>query len=63
MKLTFVEGSGCGTGPCPAVYKTENQTFVIQGFTVDPSQAGITLPPGELLVEIPCYILENALAR
>jgi hypothetical protein len=63
MKLTFVGGSGCASGPCPAVYETENQTFVIQGFTVDPAKAGIAVPPGELLVEIPRYILENALAR
>jgi hypothetical protein len=63
MKLTFVGGSGCATGPCPAVYETENQTFVIQGFTVDPAEAGIAVPPGELLIEIPRYILENVLAR
>jgi hypothetical protein len=63
MKLTFVGGTGCSTGPCPAVYETENQTFVIQGFEVDPAKAGITLPPGELMVEIPRYVLEQVLAR
>jgi hypothetical protein len=63
MKLTFVGGSGCASGPCPAVYQTENDTFVVQGFAVDPAKVGITLPPGELLVEIPRYVLENALAR
>jgi hypothetical protein len=63
MKLTFVGGSGCATGPCPTVYLTENDTFVIQGFAVDPAEAEIALPPGELLVEVPRYVIENALTR
>jgi hypothetical protein len=63
MKLTFVGGSNCATGPCPAVYETENKTIVVQGFAVDPVKAGITLPPGEMLVEIPRYILEKAFGQ
>ncbi|RSD23917.1 hypothetical protein EIY87_05985 [Amycolatopsis eburnea] len=63
MKLRLIGGSGCGNGPCPAVYETENDTLVIQGFHVDPGRAELDLPPGEDAVEIPRYILEHALGR
>ncbi|MEU5993245.1 hypothetical protein ABZ806_30110 [Spirillospora sp. NPDC047418] len=62
MTLRLIGGSGCGNGPCPAVYETENKTIVVQGFVVDPERAEISLPPGEAAVEIPRYILERALA-
>lgn len=63
MRLTLIGGSGCGNGPCPAVYETENNTLVIQGFHVDPSRSGLQTPPGEGAVEIPRYIVERALDR
>ncbi len=61
MMLRQIGGSGCGNGPCPTVYETDNDTIVVQGFTVDPQKAGLQLPPGENAVEIPRYILERAL--
>jgi hypothetical protein len=60
MQLRIIGGSGCGNGPCPTVYETENKTIVVQGFVVDPD--ALDLPPGEAAVEIPRYILEKALA-
>ncbi|SES04007.1 hypothetical protein SAMN05216188_12055 [Lentzea xinjiangensis] len=63
MKLRLIGGSGCGNGPCPAVYETENDTIVIQGFSVDTDRAGLEVPPGESAVEIPRYILERAFNR
>ncbi|HUQ56909.1 hypothetical protein [Lentzea sp.] len=63
MKLRLIGGSGCGNGPCPAVYETENDTIVVQGFSVDTNQAGLEVPPGEGAVEIPRYILERAFNR
>ncbi|GAA1840042.1 hypothetical protein [Actinomadura bangladeshensis] len=62
MTLKLIGGSGCGNGPCPAVYETENKTIVVQGFVVDPDRVDLSLPPGEAAVEIPRYILERALA-
>ncbi|SDH19083.1 hypothetical protein SAMN05216553_117134 [Lentzea fradiae] len=59
MKLTLIGGSGCGNGPCPAVYETENDTIVVQGFDVDAQRSGLEFPPGESAVEIPRYILER----
>lgn len=61
MELKLIGGTGCGNGPCPAVYETENKTIVVQGFTVNPAKVGIELPPGEMMVEIPRYVLERAL--
>jgi hypothetical protein len=61
MELKLIGGTGCGNGPCPAVYETENKTIVVQGFAVDPAKAGMALPPGELMVEIPRDALERAL--
>ena len=43
----------CGGGHCPTVYRTDRGTYVIQGTAVDGAPAGITLAPGEQLVEIP----------
>lgn len=61
MTLKLIGGTGCGNGPCPAVYETENKTIVVQGFAVDPAKIGLELPPGEMAVEIPRYALEQAL--
>jgi hypothetical protein len=60
MRLRQIGGSGCGNGPCPAVFETENNTIIVQGFQVEPDVVGLHLPPGEDAVEIPRYILEQA---
>ncbi|MET0415746.1 MAG: hypothetical protein ABW022_06970, partial [Actinoplanes sp.] len=52
----------CGSGTCPTVYRTDRDTYVIQGYPVDGAKAGIDLPAGELLVEIPVDLLA-ALSR
>jgi hypothetical protein len=33
---------------------------VVQGYAVEAARAGVDLPPGELLVEIPVELLANA---
>jgi hypothetical protein len=55
-KLTLVT-SVCGNGSCPTVYKTDRGTYVVQGYTVTPQTAGIEVPNGEQLVEIPADLL------
>lgn len=52
----------CGGGSCPTVYRTNRGTLVVQGYTVAPADAGIELPDGELLVEIPAELLAAAVA-
>jgi len=50
----------CGGGHCPTVYRTNRGTLVVQGYAVTAGSAGVDLPPGELLVEIPADLLRQA---
>ncbi len=63
MNLRKIGGTGCGNGPCPAVYETENNTIVVQGFAVDTASSGLDLPPGENAIEIPRYVLEQVFSK
>ena len=47
----------CGGGTCPTVYRTNRDTLVVQGYAVTAEAAGVKLPTGELLVEIPADLL------
>jgi hypothetical protein len=53
--------AACTTGTCPTVYISGRQTLVVQGYAVSAEQAGVALPAGELLVEIPVGLLAEAL--
>jgi hypothetical protein len=56
LRLTAI-ASQCGTGTCPTVYHTDRQTLVVQGYVVDGENAGVEVPDGEHLVEIPIEVL------
>jgi hypothetical protein len=47
----------CGGGSCPTVYGTDRATVVVQGYVVNGDNAGVEVPVGEHLVEIPTEIL------
>ena len=47
----------CASGGCPTIYKSDHGTLIIQGYAVSAAQAGLELPDGELLVEIPVDLL------
>jgi hypothetical protein len=47
----------CGSGTCPTVYRTNRGTLVVQGYQVSSGSAGIDVPEGEFLVEIPEDVL------
>ena len=49
----------CGGGTCPTVYASDRGTLIIQGYPVDPTRAGLTVPDGESLVEIPAELLAS----
>jgi hypothetical protein len=49
---------GCFDGTCPTIYSTERGTVVVQGQQINDS--GVTLGPGEVLVEIPAELLKQA---
>ncbi|SNT64163.1 hypothetical protein SAMN05421812_116125 [Asanoa hainanensis] len=50
----------CASGTCPTVYDSGRGTIVVQGYLVSGDHAGVTLPDGEQLVEIPVELLVNA---
>jgi hypothetical protein len=52
--------ASCSNGTCPTVYRTSRETVVVQGYAMAPETAGIDLPAGELLVEIPLDLLHTA---
>lgn len=49
----------CGNGTCPTVYRTNRGTYVVQGYVV-PDRVGVDVPEGELLVEIPAELFQEA---
>lgn len=50
----------CDTGSCPTIYRSDHGTLVVQGYAVSADRAGVSLPDGELLVEIPADLLTAA---
>ena len=42
------------------MYRTDRDTYVVQGYTVTAEAAGLDLPAGEQLVEIPAELLAEA---
>ncbi|HET8657656.1 MAG TPA: hypothetical protein VFM55_01505 [Micromonosporaceae bacterium] len=59
VTLELVAGIPCGAGECPTVYRTDRGTLVVQGYTFQPAHAGIDLPPGEQMVEVPFELLAD----
>jgi hypothetical protein len=59
VTLEFVAGQPCGGGECPTVYKTNYGTLVVQGYPFAPAQAGVEIPAGEQMVEIPADLLAD----
>lgn len=57
MRLIQIAGTPCDETGCPGVYLTEHDTVVVQGYGLSSTDAGINLPAGELLVEIPRALL------
>jgi hypothetical protein len=39
------------------VYRTNRGTLVVQGYTFEPGDAGVTIPTGEQMVEIPLELI------
>ena len=59
--VTLQRIAGCGAGDCPTVYKTDRDTFVVQGYRFEPAQAGVDVPEGEQMVEIPTSLVTDLL--
>ncbi|GID97183.1 hypothetical protein ACFQFC_02750 [Amorphoplanes digitatis] len=54
--LEFLAGQ-CTGGTCPAVYRRDAHSVVVQGYALTGNAAGVDLPDGEHLVEIPVDVL------
>lgn len=52
--------SSCASNTCPTIYRSDRGTVVVQGYTISGSRAGVDLPDGEQLVEIPAELLAQA---
>jgi hypothetical protein len=50
----------CSSGTCPTIYRSGHGTLVVQGYAVSVAAAGVAVPAGELLVEIPVELLMEA---
>ncbi|GGK85350.1 hypothetical protein [Mangrovihabitans endophyticus] len=59
-ELQMIVTKLCGSQSCPTVYRSDRGTVVVQGYSVSPAQAGVTVPDGENLVEIPIELLAEA---
>jgi hypothetical protein len=59
LKLRMLT-SICDTASCPTIYESDRGTLVVQGYAVPAGDAGVALPDGELLVEIPVNLLTAA---
>ncbi|GLY95972.1 hypothetical protein [Actinoplanes sp. NBRC 103695] len=53
----------CTSGTCPTVYRTDRGTLVVQGYSIDAADAGVEIPEGERLVEIPVDLLLAAVDK
>ncbi len=61
--LRVLAATSCGSSTCPTVYEGEPGKVVIQGYIVSAASAGIDVPEGEMLVEIPSHLLIEALNK
>ncbi|NMO57811.1 hypothetical protein HH310_42445 [Actinoplanes sp. TBRC 11911] len=50
----------CASSGCPTIYKKDQETLIVQGYALRADQAGLDVPEGEFLVEIPIDLLAAA---
>jgi hypothetical protein len=62
VRLIRVAGVRCASTGCPTIY-VEGEDVVVQGYAVQPAEAGLEVPDGELLVRIPRSLLLDGSAR
>ena len=58
MRLTKIVDSGCQGSTCPAVYRADDGSFVVQGTTITAAE-GLTLPAHESAVQIPASLVDE----
>jgi hypothetical protein len=66
VKLTFIRKTALsGESNCPSLYRTDRDTFLVQGWRVsDPETlAQLDIPAHETVVEVPADVLAEIAAR
>lgn len=63
VKLVQLARVACDSAACPTIFATDRDTVVVQGYQVAPVDAGVDVPTGEFLVEIPRALLLDSSAR
>jgi hypothetical protein len=60
LRLTKISG-GCEDDNCPAVYATDRDTYIVQGYVINDPGAlqELGLPAGESAVEVPADLLKG----
>jgi hypothetical protein len=60
MRLTFL-GKETQTGNSPTLWETDDDQYVIQGFTLDAEALGQvgTVPDGELVIRVPKKLMRH----
>jgi hypothetical protein len=53
--------ASCSGGHCPTIFSTGRGTVIVQGNIVNPQAAGVEVPDGEQLVEVPHDLLVRAM--
>ncbi|GGK24937.1 hypothetical protein GCM10010124_16840 [Pilimelia terevasa] len=57
MQFEFLgKGPGSGQDGCPSLFKTDRDTYLVQGWKVKDAE-GLDIPEGEAVVEIPARML------
>ncbi len=60
MKLTRIRKTRLSNDTnCPALYRTDRGTYVVQGWHVQMADGVRDLGPGEILVEIPADVIDG----
>jgi hypothetical protein len=57
--VKLVAKVACASSGCPAIFAEDGDTVVVQGYAVNAVDAGVDLPPGELLVRIPRSLVHD----
>ena len=63
--VAYEANNACSGTNCPTVYATGTGSFIVQGYDAAGtySSAGLTLPDGELAVEIPGSVVEMLISK
>ncbi|WP_033342880.1 hypothetical protein [Catenuloplanes japonicus] len=64
MKLTFIRKTVLsGNTNCPSLYRTDRDTFIVQGWRVTDTEAlgQLEIPSHETVVEVPVDVLAEML--